>query len=133
MRLCAVATVATNTLETSSKDGDTPLQALANVCVASVAANAAIGVRASQSLLGEIDLPETMAALTDLVRRATKEADFSHIEGMLVAQAVTLNTLFTHLVQKGLGAEDLDQRDTYMRLALRAQGQCRATFESLAT
>lgn len=53
---------------------------------------------------------------------------------MLIAQAHTLETLFYELTRRaGLNMRRcLDTTETYMRLALKAQSQCRATLETLA-
>ena len=53
---------------------------------------------------------------------------------MLIAQAHTLDELFNHLARRArhnLG-EYLIAGETYLRLALKAQSQCRATLETLA-
>ena len=51
-----------------------------------------------------------------------------------MARAVTLNTIFTRLAHRAQSNLDgsFDAADRYMRLALKAQGQCRATLETLA-
>lgn len=57
-------------------------------------------------------------------------------EAMLVAQAHTLDSLFSSLAMRSKANTDggfLDAADRYMRLALKAQSQCRATLETLAT
>jgi hypothetical protein len=53
---------------------------------------------------------------------------------MLFAQAQTLESLFHNLVRRANAnmSEHLAAAETYMRLALRAQSQCRATLEALA-
>ncbi len=51
----------------------------------------------------------------------------------MTAQAVTLNTMFTHLANMAAKTEYDDKLDRYMRLALKAQGQCRATLETPAS
>ncbi len=50
----------------------------------------------------------------------------------MTAQAVTLNTMFTHLAGLAGKTEYVDHLDRYMRLALKGQGQCCATLETLA-
>ena len=53
---------------------------------------------------------------------------------MLVAQADALNAIFTELARRSalnLG-EYLEASEKYMRLALKAQAQCRTTIETLA-
>ena len=55
-------------------------------------------------------------------------------EQILTAQAIALNAIFSEMARRAalnLG-EHLDATDRYMRLALKAQGQCRATLETLA-
>ena len=41
--------------------------------------------------------------------------------------------MFVYMANLAVKAEYVDQVDRYMRLALKAQGQCRATLETLAT
>jgi hypothetical protein len=53
----------------------------------------------------------------------------------LAIQAHTLDTIFNELArrsQANMGGGYLDAADRYMRLALKAQSQCRATIETLA-
>lgn len=60
--------------------------------------------------------------------------DLAAAEQMLVAQAIALNSIFAEMARRSaLNMGDyLDATDRYMRLALKAQGQCRATLETLA-
>ncbi len=52
---------------------------------------------------------------------------------MLLTQAQTLDTVFHKLARlAGSNFSNLEAADTFMRLALRAQSQCRATLETLA-
>jgi hypothetical protein len=53
-------------------------------------------------------------------------------EAILAAQAVTLNAMFTQLAFHSSKMTIVDQIDRFTRLALKAQGQCRATIETLA-
>jgi hypothetical protein len=57
--------------------------------------------------------------------------DLSRAEGMLISQAHTLDGLFARLASKALAAGHLDAMDRYMRLALKAQNQARATLQTL--
>jgi hypothetical protein len=53
---------------------------------------------------------------------------------MLVSQAHALNAIFTELARRSAlnMGEYIDASEKYMRLALKAQAQCRATIETLA-
>jgi hypothetical protein len=64
-----------------------------------------------------------------------RKGDLSRPEAMLVAQAHTLDALFGNLIrrsQNNSSAGYLDAAETYMRLALKAQGQAARTIEALA-
>ena len=63
---------------------------------------------------------------------AVNRGDLSRPEAMLFAQAHTLSELFTSLARRAAAVEYLNQYETYMRFALKAQSQCRATLEALA-
>ncbi len=61
--------------------------------------------------------------------------DLGRAEGMLTAQAHTLDAIFNNLARRSAGnfnAGYLPAGETYMRLALKAQSQCRTTLETLA-
>jgi hypothetical protein len=78
------------------------------------------------------------AFITELRKhaRAVTTGDLSRLEEMLAAQAHTLDGLFYSLAlrsRSNLAAGYIDTGESYMKLALRAQAQCRATVESVAT
>jgi hypothetical protein len=53
---------------------------------------------------------------------------------MLMAQAAALNAIFTELARRAAVnmGEYLQATETYLRLALKSQAQCRATLQTLA-
>ena len=51
---------------------------------------------------------------------------------MLISQAHTLDAMFHALAQKAMTHTTLPPYETLLRLAFKAQSQCRATFETLA-
>lgn len=60
--------------------------------------------------------------------------DMSGPEAMLVSQAHALDVLFSSLAQKAalnMGGGFLQATESYLRLALKAQSQCRTTIEAL--
>jgi hypothetical protein len=52
---------------------------------------------------------------------------------MLISQAHTLDNIFNTLARRVLDQEFLLHWKTYMRMAMKAQSQCRMTLEKLAT
>lgn len=79
----------------------------------------------------QLHLTELAAAL-DEQAKAAKAGDLSQGEGMLMVQAHTLDAIFNNLAQRAASSQYMPQLEQYMRLALKAQSQCRATLESLA-
>ncbi|MEK6210790.1 MAG: hypothetical protein AABM64_10565 [Pseudomonadota bacterium] len=82
----------------------------------------------------EGDSQEVNALARELTAQvaAVNGGDLLRAEGMLIAQAHTLDALFNNLARRAHGQEYLLQYETYMRLALKTQSQCRATLETLA-
>lgn len=66
---------------------------------------------------------------------AASGGELNREEAMLVVQAHTLDTFFHTLARCAASnmGEYLGACETYLRLALKAQSQCRATIETLAT
>jgi hypothetical protein len=62
------------------------------------------------------------------------EGDMRGVEETLLAQAAALNSIFSDLAQRSAQnvGQYMNAMETYMRLALRAQNQCRMTLETLA-
>jgi len=80
------------------------------------------------------DGPELMALIAELGKQvaAVNGGDMRRAEAMLIAQAHTLDAIFGNLARRAIVQEGLTQYEVHMRLALKAQSQCRATLESLA-
>ena len=82
---------------------------------------------------GDLDMIGLVDALSDQVEVANS-GNLCRGEGMLVAQAHTLDAIFNSLAQRAamnLG-EYIGPAETYLKLALRAQSQCRATWEAVS-
>jgi hypothetical protein len=80
---------------------------------------------------GELDITSLVYSLGEQTK-ASSEGDLSRAEGMLTAQAHTLDAIFNNLATRAINAEYLNNLDTYLKLALRAQSQSRATWETLS-
>jgi hypothetical protein len=81
---------------------------------------------------GEQHTTELFVSLTDK-GKAAAAGDLSHQKSMLAAQADTLNSVFTEMARRAAinMGEYIGATETYMRLGLKAQAQCRATIEAL--
>lgn len=99
---------------------------------AELAAYRVIGMMQPKNLADEIDTPTMLATLRDQAA-AVQGGDLSHAEAMLINQASSLQALFVRLSERAMEQAHMPNLEGFMRLALRAQSQCRATLETLAT
>jgi len=79
-----------------------------------------------------IDIVDLMVALTEQTSAASS-GDLKRAEAMLTAQGHTLDAIFNNIARRAINAPYIDHLDCFLKLALRAQSQCRATWETLAT
>lgn len=79
----------------------------------------------------QLDTPALIRLLKDR-GEAVNNGDLSHAEQMLAAQATALQTLFARLTERAMEQTTMPNIEGFMRLALRAQSQSRATIETLA-
>ena len=96
--------------------------------------SAGITVQEFQPLLKQYDINQVIVAINDEVRSVLK-GDMSRPEEMLVAQAHTLDVMFNSLAQRAalnINGGYPQAAETYLRMALKAQSQCRTTLESLS-
>jgi hypothetical protein len=85
-----------------------------------------------QSGIGEqIDIPTLVDTLRDQIT-AVQAGGLGQAEAMLICQATALQSLFTRLAERAMGCDTIPAFEMNMRMALRAQSQCRATLETLA-
>jgi hypothetical protein len=78
-----------------------------------------------------VDLTALSAELSRQAR-AIQSGDLSRAEEMLTAQAHTLDAIFNQLAGRAARAEYLPQLEAFLKLALRAQSQARATWEAVS-
>jgi len=87
----------------------------------------------SKTMLREVRLMPLVNELQAQADQANK-GNLQRTEAMLMIQAHTLDSIFNEMARiatLNIG-EYMGAVETYMRLALKAQGQCRATLETLA-
>lgn len=89
------------------------------------------GAEKKDGIWDSIDVPALMDQLRDQAS-AVNRGDLSQAEAMLMNQATALQSLFARLAERGMGCDLAPAFEANMRMALRAQSQCRATLETLA-
>ena len=120
-----------NRLTMRRKKGETAQQAMARLALEP-------GLQAALSLqqycgskLPELTLDALIAELEAQTEKMGED-DFSRPEAMLLAQAQTLDAIFNSLARRAINADLLCHLESFLRLGLKAQAQCRATLATLA-
>jgi hypothetical protein len=105
---------------------------LSDLVVEGIVGNAVAAVDYSK-VLGDLSLNDMLTSLRNL-GETVSGGDMASLERVLVAQALSLNTMFADLSRRAAAnmGRDSDATDRYLRLALKAQGQSRASIEALA-
>jgi len=80
---------------------------------------------------GEQDLGSLAATLAEHTRKL-ESGNLADCEAMLLGQAHALQAIFVNLSRRAIKQEYLRQWEAYIRVALKAQSQCRVTLETLA-
>lgn len=114
----------------SAKTGREELEHVAKVTLLS-STNAVAVISEYAKPFGEQDILALMDALRPRMDEV-KDGNMQHCEAMLAGQAHALQSIFMNLARRATTQEYLKQWETYLRMALKAQNQCRMTLETLA-
>lgn len=114
-------------------DGKTNEQRFAKLAVSPQFTAAMTVLHYSGKYCGGADLTELFDQLNDKAK-SVHEGRLTAGETMLVAQAHALDVIFHEMARRAAlnMNEHLEATDKFLRVALRAQAQCRATWETLA-
>lgn len=122
-------------LKIQLKKGQDVSQANAEQLAEGVASNAFLALLFGQH--SGFAKSSEMSALAEATQQAVdraKRGGTEQADALLTSQAIALNAVFLEMSRRAAlnMGEHLGAMETYMRLALKAQSQCRATMESLA-
>jgi hypothetical protein len=119
-------------LRIPAQPGQSEEQGLAKVALDPAAHALSVAEPFNRGSFGKRGMTETYTVLAEQMKGA-KEGDLSHYRSILAGQATSLNSIFTELSRRAAinMGEHLGAVETYMRLALKAQAQSRATIEAL--
>jgi hypothetical protein len=119
-----------NATELSDEKKANKAKVLAQVAIRP-SANAAAVIAEYGKTFGDQDVSELMEELIISMDDINK-GDLKRCENMLLGQAYALQSIFMNLSRKANIQEHMKNIDAFLRLALKAQSQCRATLETLA-
>lgn len=102
--------------------------------IAHLNANPTIQAAATMREFGRFSNTDLTSLVGELAAQvaAVRAGDMARPEAMLLAQAHTLDALSHSLIMRATNAEYVNNFEIFMKLALRAQSQCRSTLEALA-
>ncbi len=104
---------------------------LARVSVGA-ATNAAAIITEFGKPFGDLDINLVAANLIE-ISKDVSGGDMTKVEAMLIDQAHALQSMFTNFSRRALNQQYQSNLESFFRMALKAQNQCRMTLETLAT
>ena len=122
-----------STLTVNTYAGRSKERAIAELALNPLMSNAGTARTFAKGTLGTVDLTETLIVMREKAEHV-KAGDLSEVEATLISQAVALDSIFTEMARRAAlnMGEYVTATETYLRLAFKAQSQCRATLETLA-
>lgn len=118
-------------MELVLREGQAEDRAIAEAALGPEVANASTAADYSKALFSEICLQDCI----EVMRADVKDVNggnLDKLEGMLTGQAEALNAMFNNFAKRAIHADVMPRLESYFRLALKAQAQCRATVEAIA-
>lgn len=94
-------------------------------------ANASTALSFFKHLLPDLSLQECAMVIKEDIQ-AVNNGNLDKLEGMLTGQATVLNAMFNSMARLAMHTEYLPRADAFMKIALKAQSQCRTTVEAIA-
>ncbi len=130
----AKSALPTNEANIDAPPGQTKDRAYAGIALGGIADNAWTAIQFTKSTFADVPLHESLQELNERAK-AVNKGDLSAVERLLSSQTVALNAIFNELAQRAAGSvasNNLPNMERYLRLALKAQSQCRTTAETIA-
>jgi hypothetical protein len=120
-------------LRIAEEPGVSKERRLANVLLNPAVHSASTCVTFGSGAFGRAEITETLDRVLETIAEV-RTGDLSGPEATLVSQAHSLNAIFSEFARRSAlnMGEYIEASENYMKLALKAQAQCRATIETLA-
>jgi hypothetical protein len=106
-------------------------RAIAEAALSPEMANASTAVDYTTGIFPDICLQDCIEVMQADIK-TVNGGNLDKLEGMLTAQAEALNAIFNNFAKRAIHSTHMPQLDTYTRLAMKAQAQCRTTVEAIA-
>jgi hypothetical protein len=121
-----------NTLVTKGQDTKPRNRLLAELGLSAILPNTTTAQMFVKATVGELDLTESVGVMREKAS-AVHSGNLAGLEETLTAQAVALDAIFNEMARRAAlnMGEYINATETYLRLGLKAQAQCRATLQTL--
>lgn len=122
-----------NVLQIAEDKSKSRERLLAEVGISPCGASANTARTFAADFAGDLHITDAIDVLRTKAARV-QQGNMTDVEATLTAQAVALDAIFNGLAKRAAlnMGQYIGACETYLRLALKAQGQCRATLETLA-
>ena len=122
-----------NNLKVIEREGESQARRTAKLGLSPIVVGTLTATKFAKGAIGEIDITEAVAVTRERINKV-KSGDMADVEATLMAQAMTLDSIFNEMARRSAlnMGEHLAATETYLKMALKAQSQCRATLETLA-
>ena len=117
-------------LNVKMHEGQTEDRAFAEAVLNPTASNAMTTLDYSKTFGSNLSLQEVLNVMNDNAKQV-KEGKLDYLESMLTSQATVLNSIFTDFARRAAIAPNVLQLEVYLRMAFKAQSQCRTTIEAI--
>jgi hypothetical protein len=112
-------------------ESDEKAKAMAHLTLRASANAAAVMDKYTSNIFGEIDIGALIDELATDIKQV-KGGDMGKAEAMLMGQAEALQAIFVSFARRAQVQEYQSNLESFFRMALKAQSQCRMTLETLA-
>jgi hypothetical protein len=121
-----------NTLVTEGQHGKPRERLMAELGLSAILSNTTTARMFVKATVGELDLTEPVGVMREKAS-AVHSGNLAGLEETLTAQAVALDAIFNEMARRAAlnMGEYINATETYLRLGLKAQAQCRATLQTL--
>lgn len=124
-------------LNVQAKTGETEPQSMARIMIEPHFRHAILAKTFTEKSLGKLPGDPELADFADAMHQAVAPSTDERLQAAtetLLAQAYSLDAIFTEMARRSANnmGEYIGAAETYMRMALKAQANSRATFEAIA-
>lgn len=129
------ATDKSHQIQVVCREGEDPQLASVRILIGPHVTNANVTAYFAKGQCGDVlPIAALFTALAEGAKRVNAN-DMRDVEATLISQATALNVMFGELTRRAAlsRGEYLQTSELYLRMALKAQNQCRLTLETLST